>query len=320
MQKTLQITKWVKKTIVLSVVVAASSSYGGWLDSEIKCDDFLGGASGFNLDDLLKFNIKIGSCDLSFNGSGGSKGIGKCQEALGSFNSEISKIIGKGNYNADCGATSTSDINSRLKKAYEKGVSPTDRLSRTMNPGTGKVYFAGGSTSLETQKVILKESGAVGTSSDYIERHKLAISSCKDKPACSAKKGCPAAITEDIKQGLSKNTSKQKEFTEFQKQRVSASGNTADLATLPKKYIMYPSEDVKATYPKEDRAAYQSAGQRSMAIESAFRASLEAIKKNRDAIGKICNNKDAITSCSTYTSKTKSAIDDRKCKKGEELP
>ena len=294
------------KTVILvsffSSQVLMGDILGLPINGYVECDSFSG------LGRLLKptdFSFNIGGCTISSSGLEKSPAITQYLDTV----SEFENLMGNFSY-----STKESDItddvengDERIEKAIDEKVhSIFSRDIAFLDPSSSdekddEVFFMGGETSSETQKIIAEETvGLSFPSSDGESQNYASIDSATPKEDCSVKKTSEEAIACDLKESLSLNQERVKVNEEGLEKEAKKKKSFFDLATLGEKVLNVVSHKIAQYIPPGVRGKYVEASSKKMAQDTVFRADEEAIKKLRENMSEIISHRNAISSSSIY--------------------
>ena len=312
--------KWeLSKKLILSLLLfplfftpASADVFDFGLEARVDCGDILGDIIG----DLL--DINIGVCSLSLSG------MSTCQRNALSQNTITEMLMGR-DYRYVYGGCSSPSLNtsswlggnssagtgqwhdSRLKSIVNSGNIERgfNRRAYYIKPDTQTMTFAGGQTTLDTQKKIIEDAQASSLFSDGKEESFIAsASSSTEDESCREK-----TDLESIQCEFKKNVSTHKKVSDSRNELIDAetqrTAGLIDISTTPPVIIGFPSEDFSSNLPLEKQRNFRSDGNYAIITESIFRGKMAAINNHRKNMSDLMIFKSSLGATSTYPSVAK---------------
>jgi len=293
MQKT---TAIVILSVSLFLTHASSQSFG----MRFGCQDFY-------IPTSFQTSFSFGPCSISY----GASAKNTCTQAPLDYISEFSKITGEKSYQLGCNNSefTASSMGERIRHSVSMGKASYKRTSVTTDTDDS-FYFAGGKSTADTNKEILKSAEAHAFYKNRDKQQQSALASAIEE-GCEDIKDPVYAMMCSFKERAGDNYSdRDKYFKEIDKE-TERKGLLYDMAAMPEFAMPLPSEEVSEVLPQEMRKEYQSIAQASMSSSSLLSATLLKLANHKKEMYDIVNENVANSGTSTFDKRNKKNIDER---------
>jgi hypothetical protein len=273
-----------------------------FLDGALSCLDLGGLAGSLDLSSILG-KIDLGICSID----GGTQ----CEEKKRSHSTESEKVLPSYSPSMSCEGKVSGPEKGVEEAVIKQGIDPYDRRAKLYNPKTGSLHYSGGKTIQETKKSIVEDSGAmtetISRSSRYLLVSLNGYSPSPLKSKCEGEGGVAKAIACEVENGGASLLKREKEIDKAYDDQTKKRMVAVELATTPKRTVVYASEEVRRRLPVNKNFAALDLGIREMNIKTIFRTDYINMRDHRKALAKILSERDAFLAAHRFEDKSDQA-------------